>query len=372
MEFHGGPSAGRSALWLAPSVVAVLALSYLGDPVPATSVAVVVPAVLAFMAWVRWPAVPPEVFAGIVLASVTGAIWGDSRLEGSLFLVVLMVLSVAWSWPTVARPCAVAAAATLLPVGLNLSLGDDIGWEAWAAASLFTFALGRLLHRQAVLIADLRNARDELAEQAVLEERRRIARELHDLAGHTLAAVLLHVTGARHVLRRDIDEAERALIDAEGIGRASLDQIRAAVEVLRADERGTDAPLADAGDLDQLVDQYRRAGLAIDATIEPPVAELRGPAGVAVHRIVREALANVARHAPANAVALRAGLSDTGDGIVVVVEDHGRRPAPLPSSARRFGLVGMAERARAVGGELATGPTDDGWAVELRLPQVPA
>lgn len=101
------------------------------------------------------------------------------------------------------------------------------GWEVWTSSAVFTFGLGLGLRRQGTVIAELERAREALAEQAVAEERRRIARELHDLAGHTLAAVLLHVTGARHVLRRDVDEADRALRDAEAVGRASLDQIRA-------------------------------------------------------------------------------------------------------------------------------------------------
>ena len=169
---------------------------------------------------------------------------------------------------------------------------------------MFTFFLGNSLRQQQLLIEELRNAREALAEQAVAEERRRIARELHDLAGHTLAAVLLHVTGARHVLRRDIDEAERALVDAETVGRASLDQIRATVAALRTDERGTDPALAGSADLGALAEEYRRAGLAVTTTIEPVVADLGGPVGTALHRIARESLANVARHAPGNRVEL--------------------------------------------------------------------
>ena len=153
------------------------------------------------------------------------------------------------------------------------------------------------MYRQHALIVELERARRALAEQAVAEERRRIARELHDLAGHTLAAMLLHVTGARHVLRRDLDDAERALADAESVGRASLDQIRATVAALRTDERGTDPALAGSADLESLVEEYRRAGIKIAATISPGVAELVGPTGMAVHRITRESLANVARHA---------------------------------------------------------------------------
>ena len=107
--------------------------------------------------------------------------------------------------------------------------GSGIAWTPWTTACVFMFALGRTLHRQRRLIDELEQARRALATQAVAEERRRIARELHDLAGHTLAAVLLHVTGARHVLRRDVDEAERALLGAEAVGRASLEQIREVV-----------------------------------------------------------------------------------------------------------------------------------------------
>jgi signal transduction histidine kinase len=235
---------------------------------------------------------------------------------------------------------------------------------------MFTFALGKGLRRQQALIDDLRAAREALAEQAVAEERRRIARELHDLAGHTLAAVLLHVTGARHVLRRDVDEAERALIDAETVGRASLDQIRATVAALRTDERGTDPSLAGSADLAPLVEEYQRAGLALTATIAPVTTGIDGPTGTALHRIAREALANVARHAPGNEVRLT--VEHDGRQVRLLVSDHGQAADPAASGAGHFGIVGMRERARAVGGDLEAGPTSDGWRVDARLPMAPA
>jgi signal transduction histidine kinase len=246
---------------------------------------------------------------------------------------------------------------------------EGIQWTPWTSAAVFTFALGRTLQRQRRLIAQLEEARRSLAEQAVAEERRRIARELHDLAGHTLAAMLLHVTGARHVLRRDIDESERALRDAEAIGRASLDQIRGTVAALRTTERGVDPPVAGSGDLAALVDDYRRAGLRIDARIAPGVAGLGGSAGTALHRICREALSNVARHAPGNHVEIEVAV----DGEVgtararVLVADHGRRPRP-PGDGPHFGVIGMEERARSLGGHLRAAPTADGWRVEATIP----
>ena len=221
---------------------------------------------------------------------------------------------------------------------------------------MFTFALGRVLHRQGPLIDQLEAAREALAEQAVAEERRRIARELHDLAGHTLAAVLLHVTGARHVLRRDLDEAERALIDAETVGRASLDQIRATVAALRTDERGTDPALAGSADLAAWSTSTAAPGSPSSAEIAPAAADLDGPTGTALHRIAREALANVARHAPANAVdAVR--RAHAAEVLRCDVVDHGTARAGRRTGPATSGSSGMRERARALGGELEAGPT---------------
>ena len=195
------------------------------------------------------------------------------------------------------------------------------------------------------------------------EERRRIARELHDLAGHTLAAVLLHVTGARHVLRRDVDEAERALVDAETVGRASLDQIRATVAALRTDERGTDPALAGSADLVALVEEYRRAGLAIETDVAPAAPDIDGPAGTALHRIAREALANVARHAPRTRRRLAVQRDDAaGCG------SPSPTTARAPAGPRRRRPLRLHRHARArprAGRPSSTpGPTTDGWAVE--------
>jgi signal transduction histidine kinase len=249
---------------------------------------------------------------------------------------------------------------------------EEIAWTPWAAANVLMFVLGRNLRRHRVLIEQLEAAREALAQQAVADERQRIARDLHDLAGHTLAAVLLHVTGARHVLRRDPDEAERALLQAEAVGRGSLDQIRFTVASLRTSERGTDPALPGSADLIGLVEEYRRAGLDVTAVITGPAASIEGPVGTALHRIGREALANVARHAPGNRVELTADVGADADEVRLVVADHGRGPAAQEQPDGHFGLVGMRERARALGGELDAGPTADGWRVEARLPLAPA
>jgi signal transduction histidine kinase len=356
-------------VWLTCSAVGIIALSQLADPAPLGRLVLLAPALAAFAARGLMSRMAPEIFAVLVIVPVAIVVSaGRGALEGTFFLVVVMVLFVSWRSDSTVRASGVVLAAVVSPWLVNrfFIAPHDIGWEAWSTASVFTFAMGRLLRRQVTLIEELQRARVTLAEQAVAEERRRIARELHDLAGHTLAAVLLHVTGARHVLRRDVEEAERALLDAESVGRSSLDQIRAAVATLRTDERGTDPALAGPGDLAALVEEYRRAGLRMSAAIAPLAARVGGPVGTAVHRIVREALANVARHAPENDVEV--AVDCVGSEVRLVVVDRGRRPAAPELEATHFGIIGMRERARALGGVLEAGPTADGWLVEAHLP----
>jgi signal transduction histidine kinase len=353
--------------WFIFTVVAVTAIAQVTDPGTALDLLIVAPALAAFVFQDRLIKVP-EVFAVLVVAPIFVVVGIQTVLEPVLFLSVTMVLYVAARVDSTVRAALIALFAAASPwiIGEFTASEEDIGWQSWVLAHAFTFAIGRLLHRQQALIADLEQARQALAEQAVAEERRRIARELHDLAGHTLAAMLLHVTGARHVLRRDLDDADRALADAESVGRASLDQIRATVTALRTDERGTDPALVGSADLEALVDEYRRAGLDVAAAISPDVAELAGPTGIAVHRITREALANVARHAPGNRVEVIAAV-DHG-AVLLTVADHGRAAAAPDPNSGHFGLIGMSERARALGGTLDAGTTMDGWRVDARLP----
>jgi signal transduction histidine kinase len=347
--------------------VGIVVLAQLANPGSVGAVLLLVPAIAAY--WVRtlW-GLPAEVFAGIVFLSTGAAVATGGNVEGAFFLIALAVLAAAASLGSFTRAVVIAVVGTLVEWIVTAKLVPEAGIlvQPWAIANVFTLTLGRTVRHQRLLIEQLEQTRQELADAAVAEERRRIARDLHDLAGHTLAAVLLHVTGARHVLRRDVDEAERALRDAEAVGRASLDQIRATVAALRADERGTDPALPGAADLALLVEDYRRAGLDVRYDVAGPLDDLDGPIGTALHRIAREALTNVARHAPGNQVTVRLAAGD--DAVVLAVVDSGTPGGAAPAIGPHFGLVGMAERARAVGGELEAGPSEDGWRVEARLP----
>ncbi len=366
------PIARQEARFLAGSAAVIVVVAQVSDPGSTADLLLLAPAVVAFLVRGLVPSFPAEWFAALVLVPVALVVSGDGALEGAFFLGVMMVLYSSWHLGSLTRAAVIAVASAATPLLVTRWLASDAGidWTPWASANVFTFCLGRVLGRQQSLISQLEQAREALAEQAVAEERRRIARELHDLAGHTLAAMVLHVTGARHVLRRDVDEAERALVDAETVGRSSLDQIRAAVAALRTSERGTDPALAGPADLAAVVAEYRQAGLVIDSRIAPTAAMVEGPAGTAVHRIAREALANVARHAPHNEVDLTLDVGD--DEVRLVVVDRGRPRAAPPAGTGHFGLVGMRERARALGGHVEVGPTADGWLVDARLPHVVA
>ncbi|MGQ0832547.1 MAG: sensor histidine kinase [Microthrixaceae bacterium] len=360
---------GRAELaWMGASGAGIFLLAQLDSPGTLVEVALLAPALAAFVLRALVPRLYAEAFAFAVIAPIGLVVGQDGHLEGMFFATTLVTLYTAWHLGVSVRSAVMLAAAATTPWIVSQVLGgsDAIGWMAWSSATLFTFGLGMGLRTQERVIAELEEAREALALQAVAEERRRIARDLHDLAGHTLAAVLLHVTGARHVLRRDINEVERALLDAEAVGRASLDQIRATVAALRTDERGTDPSLAGSADLAGLVEEYQRAGLRIDLRIATDAADLTGPVGTALHRIARESLANVARHAPDNAVEVV--LAGGGGGVNLSISDRGRPAAQPERGTGHFGLIGMQERARALGGELSAGPTADGWEVTAVLP----
>ena len=134
----------------------------------------------------------------------------------------------------------------------------------------------------------------------------------------------------------NLDEADRALLQAEAVGHASLDQIRSTVASLPSSERGTDPALAGSADLIGLVEEYHRAGLEVTTALASPAVGIEGPVGTALHRISREALANVARHAPGNRVELALDLDPDTDDVRLVVADHGRAAAsPHPDVGHR-------------------------------------
>jgi signal transduction histidine kinase len=247
---------------------------------------------------------------------------------------------------------------------------SEVAVAIWIMGIAFPWAMSRAFVRQEQLADQLEDTRRELAQQALVAERRQIARDVHDFVGHGLAAVMLQVTSARHVLRRDPGAAEDALRSAEEVGRRSMRELRRTVALLRSDdETGVEPPLPSVAEIPALVDQARAGGLAVELQTRGDLSSIPPGVGVAVYRITQEALANAARHAPHAQTSL--GLELTNGRVAIVAETTGPIVTSSSSSERerpRYGLIGMQERATALGGEFAAGPTPSGWRMSCQLP----
>jgi signal transduction histidine kinase len=345
---------------LAASAVVVGALSALVDPGRAVelvwiAVAVVVAAAGMWAPWLPSPLLAAAVTVPAVLAVRTG------DLEQVLFLCPLLGLAVAWFETSKVRAVLAGAMCVAAPAVAFVLLPpwEDFGVFSWMLGIGFALVTGRLVRRQAELAERLQAAQHELATVAVAEERRRIARDVHDLVGHGLAAMLLHLTGARHVLRRDPDAADEALAEAETAGRRSMAELRSVMALLRAaDDSGTDAPLPGLADVVRLAADVE---LDVEGDLDAPEPAV----GLAAYRIVAEALTNARRHAPRARTHVR--IAVTAETLIVDVASVGATE-PARDGRPRYGLVGMRERAETVGGTVAAGPVADGWLVHAELP----
>jgi signal transduction histidine kinase len=307
------------------------------------SLAVVVPVVLAQ----RSGSHQPLLFEVSILAFVVGR-WCE-RLTSAASLGGVAVASV--------------VAVRAIETHGHISVG------IWSLGIAFPWLIGRAVFRQGQLAAALEATRDELAEQTMLEERRRIARDVHDFVGHGLAAVMLQVTSARHVLRRDPAAAEEALRSAEEVGRHSMQELRRTVALLRSDDQvGVLPPVPSATEIPTLVEHAQAAGLAVELRLCGDLSAFPPSVGLAVYRIMQEALANAARHAPRARTVLELSLTDQCVSLLAQTAGPVLRPPTTEPRSRRYGLIGMRERATALGGEFAAGPTAEGWRVSCRLP----
>jgi signal transduction histidine kinase len=264
---------------------------------------------------------------------------------------------------TVRGPLA-AVGATGVAAGA-LFLSGDVGIAPWYVALLLTAALAGLA--RAASAARTAGVRRE----AALQERVRLARDLHDAVGHGMSGITVQAGAARTALAAgSTAEAAAALTSIEAAGRTVLRDVRWLVGLLRAEE---DAPALNR--LPALADAARRAGLDVRLEVEGDLDQVDAAAGEATYRILQESLTNVLRHSGAPSVTIRA---DVRDGIGLTVTDDGTRcvgdgtDATARTGQPGTGIRGMQERAAAIGGTLDAGPrAGGGWSVALSVPRRP-
>ena len=355
---------------LVPAFALVVALvAAATDPLSPGDLVLAVLPVGAFAAWAYLSGVPLTLLSLAVLVPVVAA-QRDGQFEPLLFDASLLGFVVGRWAPSLVASVLLGLLVIASPVVAGL-LQDpaEITVGVWILGIAFPWVVGRAMAHQRELTLQLDATRRELAQQALLEERRQIARDVHDSVGHGVAALMLQVTSARHVLRRDPEAAEQALQSAEEVGRRSMQELRRTVALLRRDdESGVPPPPPSVGDIATLVDQARAGGLDVELRTRGDLGGLAPSVGVALYRIAQEAVGNAARHAPRASTVL--GI-EVGDGrATLVAETRGAtRDRPGGEVERPgYGLVGMRERATALGGELAAGPTPEGWRVSCRLP----
>ncbi|MCP3822317.1 sensor histidine kinase [Streptomyces sp. A3M-1-3] len=228
--------------------------------------------------------------------------------------------------------------------------------------------------------ASLEQEREAQAKVAVAAERARIARELHDVVAHNVSVMVVQADGAAYVMDAAPDQARQALETISSTGRQALAEMRRLLGVLRTGEPkegGEYVPQPDVEQIEDLVEQVRTAGLAVDFKVEGTPRPLPSGVELTAYRIVQEALTNTRKHGgPDVGASVRLVYFD--DGLGLLVEDDGRGAAHEMyedggADGRGHGLIGMRERVGMVGGTLDAGPRPGGgFRISALLPLKPA
>ena len=241
-----------------------------------------------------------------------------------------------------------------------------------ALISVVALAITVGLGRAGRLRVDLANVRAQAAEEAARrrssEERLRIARELHDIIGHSLGTIAVQAGVGRHLMETDPERGADALDSIARISRDSLDEVRSVVAALRDDEPPYH-PSPGLADLPDLVETVRGTGLTVALRLPENIETIPRQTGAAVYRITREALTNVVRHARASNASVQVDHRDGRVELAIRDDGAGADNGRGPDSATGHGIAGMRERAEALGGSLSAGPSSEGgFLVSASLP----
>ncbi|CAM01023.1 signal transduction histidine kinase [Saccharopolyspora erythraea NRRL 2338] len=319
-----------------------------------------------------WAAVVASVVGAFLLAVAgsddVGAAWPYSVTALLTQILLVFVLALRADWP--AGLCAwlggvavAAAAAALVP---RTPAGVTANIAVLASVSGGLLVLGLVVQQWQAIRAQLLREREVSAEEharrVLVEEKTRIARELHDVIAHSMSIINVQASTARYRYPGMDGELVGEFESMAASSRQALTEMRGLLGVLRDEEAaGELAPQPGLSRIPELVEGARRAGMRIDAHGVEVLGDqaVSDIAGVAAFRIVQEALSNATRHAPGTRAELRFGHAD-GQLTISVRNEAPARGSAAPASGGGHGLVGMRERAALLGGSVRTGPTGDG------------
>ncbi len=313
-------------------------------------------------------------FALLLAPLVPGKWWGGWPWSPAQVLVLLVVYCVAgvryrrpvlwWMW-----------ALSLIPWGLwlvrdlpNLN-GPISATILFTAGTIAVDSIGSRWGAARALAAQTERTELERARRAVLEERTRIARELHDVVAHHMSLIAVQAETAPYRLS-DLPESARAEFGSlSGVAREALAEMRRLLGVLRYDQPAGLAPQPQLSDLPALVDAARRAGVAVELAVPPAMSDVPSSVALCAYRIVQESLSNASQHAPGAAVSVSVG-HDAGAVQLRVANGPGGPAGPSPGEpGAGHGLTGMRERVALLGGSLSAGPSaGGGFVVSAVLP----
>jgi signal transduction histidine kinase len=288
------------------------------------------------------------------------------RSDVAPILLTLMLGVVGALAPVVYSVLALGSAVGLLAVASAAHRLDEL--TLYVSCAVMGWLVGALIRIQAQLLVKQQELQADLAEHAAADERRRIAREVHDVIAHSLSVTMLHVTGARRALQQDadIEDAVAALVDAERLGRQAMADIRRTVGLLEAGPTKM-APEPGIADIPALVEDFVSAGLSVTLQTTGRHERVSAAVGLALYRIAQESLANIAKHAAFSKTDVALSVSSSHASLSVV-NDIPVTVAATSSSERGRGLPGMRQRVELLGGMLDAGPCQQGWSVRAEIP----
>jgi signal transduction histidine kinase len=364
---------GALAWWLADAAVHLHQRGAAQGPLWFDVLAVLV-STTPFLARRRYPLAVLVVCAlGVALASFV-----DSGLVKGPFVSFLVGLTICfrfgmrpWRRQSVAGLAFVIGVAALVEFNAPEGKAGDFIWDAitFTIAWIIGFAVGEKYREvdEAKERADAaEREREERARRAVADERARIARELHDVVGHSVSVMTVQASAVRRLLEPDQEQVGEALEVVEQTGREALAEMRRMVGVLRhAEEAPALAPQPSLGEIERLVQHARDRGLPVELFVEGDPVDLPTGIDLTAYRLVQEGLTNAIKHARAQQAEVVIRYED--GHVELTVSDDGSGGGDGGGSGH--GLVGMRERVTVYGGELEAGPRPEGgFRLRARLP----